>query len=230
MVADSVTSLLDRFLDALQRKDCDLDGDCLYMSWLEHCDIRGPEMIFGEIPEEVPSSLQMIYVNDATSPVDLAPLTASSNLRILRLNGCATADLTPIRAVPVEFMHVSLEGGDLTPLQGHRHLASLDLGTSAPIDIAPLCTVPNLRSVDLSAASVRDLTVLADMPDLRYLALTPGQWTTLLDGGKVPPALAAARLADDEVSLDEALTWSARLGLDAWNAFRIAGMAGSGGG
>jgi hypothetical protein len=121
------------------------------------------------------------------SPVDLAPLTAAPNLRLLHLNRCAAADLAPVRALPVESLRVTLDGGDLSPLEGHDDLTSLDLGATAPIDITPLRTVPNLRGLDLSRASVRDLTVLADLPDLRYLTLNMRQWTILLDEGKVPP-------------------------------------------
>jgi hypothetical protein len=116
-----------------------------------------------------------------------------------------------------------LDGGDLTPLEGHRHLASLGLAGAAPIDIAPLRTIPNLHGVDLSLASVQDLAVLARLPDLRYLALTAQQWTTLVDEGEVPSPLAAARLASEAATLDEALTWSARLGMDAQDSLRIAG-------
>lgn len=142
--------------------------------------------------------------------------------RRLHMNRCATADLAPIRALPVESLRVTLDGGDLTPLEGHGHLASLGLGSSAPVDIAALRTVPSLRAVDLAQADVRDLTVLADLPELRYLALSARQWATVLDQGKAPRALAAVRLADEDAPLDEALAWSARLGLDDGDAFRTA--------
>jgi len=97
------------------------------------------------------------------------------------------------------------------------------LGKSIPIDIAPLRTVPNLRCLDLSKADVSGLDVPDDLPELRYLALSSQQWTDLLGRGKVPPTLAAARLADDEASFDDALTWAARLGLNTEGAFRTTG-------
>ncbi|MGY1455584.1 hypothetical protein ACW69E_20365 [Streptomyces sp. SS8] len=59
--------------------------------------------------------------------------------------------------------------------------------------------------------------------DLRYLALTRQQWTPLLDHGKAPPALAAARLAGDEVTFDDCLVLASRLGLHAGGALRAAG-------
>ncbi|OKK03299.1 hypothetical protein AMK26_17330 [Streptomyces sp. CB03234] len=94
-----------------------------------------------------------------------------------------------MRALPVESLCVTLDGGDLSPLEGHPHLTSLNLGTTtAPVDITPLRTVPNLRCLDLSRAAVRDLTVLADLPDLRHLALTERQWAILLDRGHRSPS------------------------------------------
>lgn len=220
-VADSVTSLLGRYLELLEQGAYEENGDHIFL--LEPDPSLDPERIVGEIPSEVPPGLQAIHINDAASPVDLTPLTAAPNLRLLHLNRCATADLTPVRALPVESLRVTLDGGDLTLLEGHRDLTSLDLGTTAPIDISPLRTAPNLHGLDLSRAGVRDLTVLADLPDLRYLALTARQWTVLLDEGKAPPTLAAARLADD-ASLDEALAWAARLGLDTRGALRTTGI------
>ncbi|GAA4899799.1 hypothetical protein GCM10023405_20100 [Streptomonospora salina] len=85
------------------------------------------------------------------------------------------------------------------PLEGRRHLTVLDLETSAPVGLAPLCTVPNLRCVDLTRTDVADLTVLGDLSGLRYLALTSRQWAVLLEAGAVPRRLAAARLVDEEV-------------------------------
>src|SRR5207302_334915 len=120
--------------------------------------------------------------------------------------------------------------GDLTLLTGHSHLASLDLTTTVPADLTPLRTVPHLRGLDLSGADVCDLTVLADLRNLRYLSLTGRQWTTLLNEGRVPPALAAARLADEDSSLDGALAWAARLGLDTDDALRFTGTVKTGGG
>lgn len=227
-VADSVTSLLGSYLEALDRgayevgSDPDWAGSPVRIRMAELVPGFGPVEIVGGIPGEVPPGLQAIHINDASSPVDLAPLTASTNLQLLHLNRCASADLAPIRTLPVESLRVTLDGGDLTPLEGHRHLASLDLRGTAPVDIAPLRTIPNLRGVDLSRASVQDLAVLARLPDLRYLALTAQQWTTLMDEGKVPSTLAAARLASEEATLDEALAWSARLGAEAQDSFRVA--------
>ncbi|MDT0347622.1 SMI1/KNR4 family protein [Streptomyces litchfieldiae] len=220
-VADSVTSLLGRYLELLERGAYEEYDD--HISLLEPAERLGPERIVGEMPGEIPPGLQAIHLNDVASPVDLGPLVAAPRLRLLHLNRCATADLAPVRALPVESLRVTVDGGDLAPLAGHPHLTSLDLGTTAPIGIAPLRTVPRLRGLDLSRAEVRDLRVLADLPDLRYLSLTARQWGALLDEGKAPPALAAVRLADDDAPLGEALAWAARLGLDTGDALRVTG-------
>ncbi|MFD9903218.1 SMI1/KNR4 family protein [Streptomyces sp. NPDC059063] len=230
-VADSVTSLLGNHLKSLEQGAYELDEGHLALLRRGHgC---GPERIVGAIPDPVPPALQAIHINDAVGTVDLAPLTAAPALRLLHLNRSATADLTPLRGLPVESVRVTLDGGDLAPLDGHRHLTSLDLGTAAPVDLAPLRGVPQLRCLDLSRADVGDLTVLADLPDLRYLSLTARQWTLLLDQGKAPLTLAAAHLADSgapcDLDFDEALAWAARLGLDTGDAFRTSGTVGGGG-
>lgn len=217
-VADSLTDLLGHYLTLLEQGDYQVDGE--YISLPETGPRPVPRQIVGEIPDPIPPTLQALHINDAASPVDLAPLGAAPVLRRLHLNRCATASLTALHALPIESLRISLEGGDLSSLRDHQHLRSLDLGTSAPTDIEFLTTIPRLHSLDLSRTQVSDLTVLAELPALRYLALTAQQWTLLLDTGKLPAALAAARLAEPDAPLDEALTWAARLGLniaDAWH-------------
>ncbi|GAA0964072.1 SMI1/KNR4 family protein [Actinocorallia libanotica] len=220
-IADSVTSLLGRYLELLDRGCYEKDDGHLFLDDPERP--SGPETIVGEFPDTVPPDLQALHVNDAPGTVDLAPLTAAPRLRRLHLNRCATTDLAPLARQPVESLRVTLHGGGLTPLQGHHHLASLDLATASPIDIAPLRTAPNLRCLDLSHAEVHDLTVLADLHELRYLSLTAHQWNTLFNAAELPPALAAARLADDHAPLSEALAWAAHLGLDTTAALHTTG-------
>lgn len=220
-VADSITSLLGHYLELLDQGAYETDDD--WISLLEPDCQSATQQIIGDIPDDVPPTLQAIHINDATGPVDLAPLTAAPNLRLLHLNRSTTADLTPVRDLPVESLRVTLANGDLTPLAGHPHLSSLDLTTTVPTDPAPLRTAPHLRGLDLSQADVPDPTVLADLTDLRYLALTGRQWAALLDAGVRPPTLAAARLADADATFDDALAWAARLGLDTGNALRVTG-------
>ncbi|MFH9350199.1 hypothetical protein [Kitasatospora sp. NPDC017646] len=63
--------------------------------------------------------------------------------------------------------------------------------------------------------------MLAELPGLRYLALDSRQWSELLDADRVPPTLAAARLAGPEVTMAEALAWAARLGHGTSEAIRL---------
>ncbi|MFD6280028.1 SMI1/KNR4 family protein [Streptomyces sp. NPDC060209] len=227
-VADSVTSLLGHHLELLDQGAYEKEDDYV---WL-----RGPgrararREIIGGIPDEVPDALQAIHINDATGPVDLTPLTAAHSLRRIHLNRSTTADLTPAGELPVESLRVTLDGGGLSPLAGHPHLASLDLATTAPADLTPLRTVPRLHGLDLSEAEAADLAVLSELDGLRYLSLTRRQWDTLLNEGGAPPALAAACMTDTDSTLDEALAWSARLGLDTGGAFRLTGSVETDGG
>lgn len=223
-VADSVTSLLGHYLELLEQGAYERDGD--YLSLLEAVDDPAPQRIIGELPDEVPATLQAIHINTASGRVALAPLAAAPGLSLLHLNRCATADLTPVRDLPVESLRVTLDGGSLTPLLGHARLTALDLSSTVPVDLTPLGTVPRLRCLDASGAVVPDPTVLAGAAELRYLSLTAGQWTALLSEGAVPPGLAAARLVDDDVTLDDALAWAARLGVDAGRCRRLTGTVG----
>ncbi|MEU6370802.1 SMI1/KNR4 family protein [Streptomyces sp. NPDC046931] len=220
-IADSITSLLQQHLEMLEQGS--------YEKYEDHISLRraacgvGTQQIIGGIPDEVPPTLQAIHVNDATGIVDLSPLTAAPGLLRLHLNRSVTADLTPVRDLPVESLRVTLDGGALTPLAGHRHLASLDLSATAPVDLTPLRTAPNLHGLDLSGAEIPDLTVLAGLANLRYLALTQRQWATLLDQGRVPPTLAAVRLAGKDVTFEDALVLASRVGLDTGDALRVDG-------
>ncbi|MBC2908140.1 SMI1/KNR4 family protein [Streptomyces sp. PSKA01] len=225
-VADSVTSLLGRCLELLEQGAYELHGGQLYLDE-PGSEPETQQIIGGDLPDEVPATLQALHVNNVTGLVDLAPLSAAPRLRRLHLNRSTTADLTPIRDLPVESLRVTLDGGDLTPLTGHPHLASLGLTTTARVDLTPLRTVPHLHGLDLSGADIADPAVLADLPGLRYLALTADQWNDLLDGAGAPPGLAAAHLSADDATFDDALAWAARLGLDTDGAVRVSGSGGA---
>ncbi|MEV7188578.1 hypothetical protein [Kitasatospora sp. NPDC093102] len=91
----------------------------------------GRREIIGTIPDTVPPGLQALHVNDAPGPVDLSPLAAAHRLRRLHLNRSVTADLSPLRELPVESLRGTLAGGDLTALAGHRTLRAPELATPA---------------------------------------------------------------------------------------------------
>nr|AXL05956.1 protein involved in beta-1,3-glucan synthesis [uncultured bacterium] len=222
-LADSVTSLLREYIALLEKGAYEYEEEDEYLCLLGHRGEVGPRQIIGGIPDEVPAGLQAIHINDAAGPVDLSPLAAAPGLRRLHLNRSQTGDLTPVRDLPVESLRVVLEDGDLTPLAGHPHLTSLDLSTTAPADLTPLRGIPHLHGLDLAGADVPDPSVLADLPHLCYLALDQRQWAALLRDGELPPALAAARLAGDDVTFEDALTLASRLGLDTGAALRVAG-------
>ncbi|MEV0537798.1 SMI1/KNR4 family protein [Kitasatospora sp. NPDC050463] len=183
------------------------------------------QLVVSALDERLAPGIQAIHLNDAPSPVDLVSLCATPHLRRLHLNRCATTDLSPLVALPVEDLAVDLAAeADLAPLTGHPHLTSLAVGSQTPIDLAPLRTLPALRSLDLSRCHTSDLALLADLPGLRYLALSATQWIALIAAGRLPAHLAAARLAGAP-PLTAALDLLAALGVDTSTAYRLSGTA-----
>ncbi|MEU4116492.1 SMI1/KNR4 family protein [Kitasatospora sp. NPDC028055] len=185
---------------------------------------KGPRtLVVSALDERLAPGVQAIHLNDAPSPVDLAPLSATPHLRRLHLNRCATTDLSPLAALPIEDLAIDLAPeGDLTPLADHPRLAALAIGSQAPLDLAPLRTLPALRSLDLSRCPTSDVASLADLPGLRYLALSAAQWAALSAAGRLPAHLAAARLAGAP-PLTAALDLLAALGVDTSTAYRLSG-------
>ncbi|MFJ9520607.1 SMI1/KNR4 family protein [Kitasatospora sp. NPDC101801] len=181
------------------------------------------QLVVSTLDERLAPRVQAIHLNDAPSPVDLAPLSATPHLRRLHLNRCATTDLSPVAALPVEDLAVDLApGADLGPLTDHPHVTSLAVGSEAPVDLAPLRTLPALRSLDLSRCPTPDLALLTDLPRLHYLALSPAQWVDLINADRLPAHLAAARLAGNP-PLTAALDLLTALGIDTSAAYRFSG-------
>ena len=226
LIASSLTALLGCYLESLERGAYEFDDEYLIVQ--DPPIGRGPvELVVDEVPDTLGLSLQAIHINDATSPVELSRLGAAGNLRLVHLNRCATADLEPLRSLPIETLRVTLSGGDLSPLAHHRHLAALSLGSAIPLDLSPLTTVSTLTALDLADAEIGDLSVVAELPGLRYLAMTPNQWATLLESASAPPALGAASLIGKNLPFDLALNWGARLGLDNTGVVRTSGVLGN---
>ncbi|MEU5076006.1 SMI1/KNR4 family protein [Streptomyces asoensis] len=181
------------------------------------------QLVVSALDERLAPGVQAIHLNDAPSPVDLVPLSATPHLRRLHLNRCATTDLSPVAALPVEDLAIDLASeADLMPLAGHPHLASLAVGSETPTDLTPLRTLPALRSLDLSRCPTPGLALLADLPGLRYLALSATQWTALIAAGRLPAHLAAARVAGAP-PLTAALDLLAGLGVDTSAAYHLSG-------
>ncbi|MFI7340012.1 SMI1/KNR4 family protein [Streptomyces sp. NPDC050085] len=224
-------ALLGHYLELLDQgayelEETDAQGGGGGRLWLrerhpESQEASAVQQIVGDIPDEVPATLQAIHINNQSEPVDLAPLAAAPALRLLHLNRSTALGLTPVRALPVESLRVTLADGDLSALEGHPHLAALDVTCAAPMDVAVLRTLPELRGLDLSDADARRLPALGELSGLRYLALGAAQWAELLDEGKAPAGLAAAKLAGADVTFEEALRWAARLGQDTGGALVV---------
>ncbi|MFI5531334.1 SMI1/KNR4 family protein [Kitasatospora sp. NPDC051853] len=171
----------------------------------------------------LPPHVQAVHLDDAPSPVDLAPLSTAVRLHRLHLTGCTTADLSPLAALPLNDLALGLAPGTgLAPLTGHPHLATLSLDSASPVDLGPLRTLPALRGLDLTRCPGTDLTLLAELPALRYLALTTAQWSALAAAGRLPTRLAAVRLAGTP-PLGHALALLAALGTDTSTAHRLTG-------
>ncbi|MFE1317880.1 SMI1/KNR4 family protein [Kitasatospora phosalacinea] len=197
-------------------------GRLLELPGAEPPDEERQQLVVSTLDDGLTPRTQAVHLNDAPSPVDLAPL-ATTRLRRLHLNRCATADLSPLAALPLEDLQVGLTAGaDLAPLTGHPRLASLAVRADHPVDLAPLRTLPALRALDLSGCPAADPAPLAELPGLRYLALTSPQWDALAAAGRLPTNLAAARLAGD-ASLSGALDLLAALGTDTSAAVRLSG-------
>ncbi|GAB3464649.1 hypothetical protein GCM10027570_52650 [Streptomonospora sediminis] len=227
-IADSVTALLAHYLDHLDRETYKQSGDLHFPD--PELESPGPRQVGSAFGTAASPATQEVVIGPGDEPVrDLSALAAAVNLRTLT-SAHPVADLAPLRTLPVECVRVTLDGGDLTPLEGHRQLASLQLGTAGPTGIAPLRSVGGLHGLDLSRADVPDLHVLAGLPRLRYLKLTARQWTTLLDEAGTPPGLAVAALAERNARLADARAWATRVGLDPADSVRITGTFGSGGG
>ncbi|MCU1641957.1 MAG: hypothetical protein JWN03_2232 [Nocardia sp.] len=221
-VAPSVTSLLGHYLTVLESRDDESDDADDFVAAPDYR--LGPSRVISDSDglSQISPTVQAITISTDDRTVDLTPLAATPNLRELHAY-CTVSDLSPLRQLPIESLHITLRDTDLSALAGHRFLRSLVLKTRRPVDINALRSIPTLRNVDLSGAQVYNLSILADLPDLRCLALQPQQWDVLLDKGKPLAALVAARLMVEEPSMEEALTWSLRLGGKVSEVFRVSG-------
>jgi cell wall assembly regulator SMI1 len=223
--ADSVTSLLARHLDMLDRGLYEVRYGNIIAFRPTARPLSGPGTAIRGLPYPVRPNQQEVIIIKAESPVDLTQLTACPILRRLRLSRCSTDDLAPLRTLPVESLGIALDGTGpdaLVPLADHPHLTALELSTTGPVDLGPLRTVPNLRGLNLSEAEVSDLTVLRDLRGLRFLALSAQQWDMLLEQDAVPSNLAAAHLTE-AAGFEDALTWAAQLRPDPIGALRLSG-------
>lgn len=196
-VADSVTTLLRRYVDALARGDHRIgeDGDL----WI---DVPEPYKGAG-------THLQALRVTEGNE-ADLQLARQAPFLRVVELSRCQSADLTALHEAPVETLDIDLKTIDLAPLAGHPTLRAVTLTTPDPVDLGTLRTLPHLERLDLSRASTRGILAIAELEGLLYLALRYEQWQELWEHTDRMPALAAAFLAG-KVPYDKVADWTAQL-------------------
>jgi len=222
-IDSSVSSLLDRHLRMLSDGAFSIvDGNISFHE--THADSGSDVKIIGSVRQPLSTAVQSIQVIEGVSPVNLAAFEGLSHLRRLRLNACYTDDLTPLRRLPLESLDIALSQGDLVPMEGHPHLSALALETFRLVDITPLCTVENLRGLDLSRSRMANISPLSELQGLRYLALSGPQWAALAEVREIPPGLAAARLAEPDATLRQALAWAGLLGIDTGDAMHTDGV------
>lgn len=209
-VADSVTGLLRRELDALERGDYDAEEE-------GYIELAGPE--FDETValnarehridarratlNSVHGGVQRLVVSHG-GDLDLGGLQNAPHLHDLDLT-CRTPDLAVVKGLPLDNLTLSVEEVDLARLAGHPTLRTFTLRTERPVDVTALSSLPLLNGLDLSGAVVTDLGPLTEIRTLRFLALTEAQWETI---GEVP-SLAAAGLHGD-VPRAAAFEWADR--------------------
>ncbi|MER6950676.1 SMI1/KNR4 family protein [Nonomuraea sp. NPDC000554] len=216
-VADSVTSLLRRHVDALRAGSYLAEQGEL---WIDLGDMEEPDRYAHEEsrsltvagPDAAPvrgmhPQVQHLRVSNAPW-VDFGPVRGAPMLWRVTMENCPGADLTPLRDTPVELLDLAMDAIDLAPLEGHPTLRLLALRTEHPVDLTPLLSCPRLYALDLSRAAVPDLGVLSELNGLLYLCLRRGQWEELWQRAGHPAGLAAAGLAP-EPRREKAWWWSA---------------------
>ncbi|GAA2113462.1 SMI1/KNR4 family protein [Actinomadura alba] len=212
-VADSVTAMLRRHVEALRRGDYELDEGYLDVGaqWPDRWNLE--EKLgwdagdHGESLREMPSTVQYLTSYQAAG-LDLEPARRAPLLRSVTLAGPGPVDLHPLCDAPLETAHLFLDHNDLSPLAGHPTLRALRLGSRNPVDLGVLRTLPRLHGLDLSRAVVHDIETLLDLDRLLFLSLRHEQWLQLWEHGTLP-WLAAAGLGGTPSPAD-AEEWAAR--------------------
>ena len=176
-VADSITSLLRRHLQALDRGEYAADNGRLRIDgllpdgWQIDKDRKWDADDHGGSLQGMPPTVQRLYAdNPRLEAVHQTPL-----LRHVVLGG-GTCDLSPLREVPLELLGLHLDSVDLTPLSGHPSIRAVRIGSRQPVDLGVLAALPRLEGLDLSRAAVTGMDQLAKLDGLLYLCLSFEQW------------------------------------------------------
>ncbi|WP_330180630.1 SMI1/KNR4 family protein [Nocardia sp. NBC_01503] len=180
-----------------------------------HAYLRGAGESVAELAGAI--AVQSLTV-DGRDSFDAAELAALPLLRQLEVRVAESVRLSVPHTVPLEQLRLTAPRIDLHPLAGHPALWDLSLsGTTEPVRISPLATLPALQRLDISEIEVSDLETVATLPALRVLVATMRQWRLLRDRDAVPAGLAAAQLVGDAAFGDE-IAWAADLGVDPGTA------------
>ena len=218
LLADSVTAVLRRCVDALDRGRYVVEDD-------DHLEFMGDEWDLlathrtrsltidaerSPLDGVRPELQQLIVWNARTADLEFA--VDAPLLRGVELRRCGVTDLSPLRDLPVETLRLELETADLAPLSGHPTLRNLTLATAGPVDLTPLRTLPRLHGLDLhDAAMPSGLETVAGLGGLRFLFMRHDQWKRLRERTDRLPPLAAAKLGR-EVTRGQVLKWAKELG------------------
>ncbi|MDL4773645.1 SMI1/KNR4 family protein [Actinomadura xylanilytica] len=184
-IADSVTTLVRRLVEALERGDHTYErGDLRYEDELpSHLEAEDDAILnLSEAPSPGPRPL--VQKISATGLDDLGFVREMPALRAVELSAPAEVDLAPLLGVPLEILTLEAPSIDLRPLTGRRSLRSLTLFSQTAVDLAPLREFPGLWALDISSAPVENIRAIADLESLSYLCLRLDQWDEL-DGLEV---------------------------------------------
>ncbi|MGI5204491.1 SMI1/KNR4 family protein [Spirillospora sp. CA-108201] len=174
-LADSVTGLLRRLVEALDDADCE-DGHLVYETGLpDHMDAeRAARGYASDADPCTPQPLVQIF---RASVVDgLAFVRSAPNLHALRLETETEPDLAPLTNLPLETLELDGPSFDLEALRGHPELRALILNTSNLVDLAPLEALPRLWALDIADADVENVETIAGLGNLQFLAVRADQW------------------------------------------------------
>ncbi|MFI0470349.1 SMI1/KNR4 family protein [Saccharopolyspora sp. 5N102] len=198
-VADSVTTLLRRQVEALERGDYELDHGRLFVDAETPRTVEYLESFWWDADDHggsltgMSGEVQRLTAWKADG-IDLEPARHAPLLRDVVLRGQGALDLSPLRDAPLESLTLELGSIDPTPLSGHPTLRNLTLRSQQPLEVAVLPTLPRLQGLDLSRAEVIDMEPVAKLEGLLFLALTYEQWVRLWELGAELPSLAAVAL------------------------------------
>ncbi|MEV0703030.1 SMI1/KNR4 family protein [Saccharopolyspora sp. NPDC050389] len=198
-IADSVTTLLRRQVEALERGDYDLDDDRLYVNagspnkWEYLESFSWDANDHGGSLVGMSAEVQRLTARKADG-IDLEPARHAPLLRDAVLLGQGSLDLSPLRDAPLETLTLELGSIDPTPLAGHPALRNLTLRSQSPVETGLLPTLPRLQSLDLTRADVTDMEPVTRLEGLLFLALRYEQWVRFWELGGTLPSLAAVAL------------------------------------